>query len=117
MFDTNRIRTVAGGPVMSDPEMLNADEEDVEALQSVFEYVTVIADSRFDEVVSVNPSVWDACVALATYQLQKHAQETRLVRNGRTLSALMVESLLRFGFVARCLDEALGIESKLDRSG
>ena len=116
MVDMTRILAVAARPVGSESEILSVNEVDAEVLQPVFEYLTAIADSRFKEVASVDVPVWNACVALATYQLQKNAQETGLVRSGRSLTEITVESVLRFGFVARCLDEALGIETELDNS-
>ena len=116
LFDTARILAVAGGPVYTESEILSVNEVDREVLQPVFEYLTAVADSRFEDVASVDVPFWNACVALATYQLQKNAQETDLVRSGRRLNEITVESVLRFGFVVRCLDEALGIETELDRS-
>lgn len=65
---------------------------------------TSIEGERFRAVVSVEPPFWNACVSIATYQIQKNVQQTGLVRRGRQLDDDLTEGLLRYGFVLRCLD-------------
>jgi hypothetical protein len=104
-----------------DPEagMLSNDalsDADVELLSPIGTLVarTSSEGERFRAVVSVEPPFWNACVSIVTYQIQKNVQQMGLVRRGRQLDDDMTEGLLRYGFVLRCLDEALGIETPAD---
>jgi hypothetical protein len=114
MLDTDRILAIASGPVDPESGALSGDDIDVEVVMPAFDYLTVVADGRFEEVASFDASLWNAVVSLATYQLQENVQESGLVRSGRKFNELAVESVLRFGFLTRCLDEALGIETEIE---
>jgi hypothetical protein len=87
-------------------ESLVAGEEDIHALlDPVASLVVTCAESGFDAVASVEPEFWDGLLQVATYQLQQNL--------GRVFDVETAEPVLRYGFVLRALDEALGLASQL----
>lgn len=101
-LDRESIVALAARPV--DPEVgLLATEDQPEAATVLGPSVTLVHEyvaERFDQVVSVDMPFWGGALALATYQLNKNV--------GR-LDEDLVEPLLRYGFVLRAWEEALGI--------
>lgn len=85
-------------------DSLLASDEDVHAvLDPVATLVTTYAETGFDAVASVEPAFWDGVLQVATYQLQQNL--------GRVFDMETAEPVLRYGFVLRALDEALGLWS------
>jgi hypothetical protein len=85
---------------------------DVERLASgperLLEPVRAIATDRFDSVMTLPPEVWSAHVATAAMKLQ--GQLTTKTLDWRHFTRERIEQMLRYGYVLRCLDEALGID-------
>jgi hypothetical protein len=73
--------------------------------------VRSIADGRFDSVMTLPPEVWKGLVLTATMRLQ--AQLATKTLTWRQLGRDRMEPMLRYGYVLRCLDEALGAEPEL----
>jgi hypothetical protein len=118
-IDRNAVATLASRTRDPKADILANDDisgTDAELLRPIGTLVaqTSIEGERFRAVVSVEPPFWNACVSIATYQIQKSVRQVALVRGGRQLDDDMTEGLLRYGFVLRCLDEALGIETPGD---
>jgi hypothetical protein len=118
-IDRGTVATLSSRPRDPEADMLLNDalsDADVELLRPIGTLVaqTSTEGKRFREVVSVEPPFWNACVSIATFQIQKNVQQMGLVRRGRHLDDDMTEGFLRYGFVLRCLDEALGIEAPGD---
>jgi hypothetical protein len=85
-------------------DALLAGDEDLHAvLDPVAELVTTYAEDRFEAVASVEPAFWEGVLQVGTYQLQQNL--------GRVFDAQTAEPVVRFGFVLRALDEALGLSS------
>jgi hypothetical protein len=71
--------------------------------------VRAIASERFESVMTLPADVWTSYVATAAMKLQGQ------LASGKTLSWQVftrsrIELMLRYGYVLRCLDEALGAE-------
>ena len=104
-LDSDSIVRLAARPV--DEERVGAivlrdDAHDVVAqLEPVGEVIREFAEERFPAIASVEPAFWNGVVSLATHQLQKNL--------GKWLHSELTESLLRWGFALRAMDEALGI--------
>lgn len=104
-LDTGSIIRLGARPV--DEEGVGAivienDADEVAAqLEPIARLVREFAEEQFPAIASVELAFWNGVVSLATYQLQKNL--------GRWLYSELTESLLRWGFVLRALDEALGI--------
>lgn len=64
---------------------------------------TALAD--FEAVMTLPPEVWAGYVAMATMRLQHDLASGTLT--WRDLDRARIEQLLRYGYVLRCLDEAL----------
>jgi hypothetical protein len=96
---------------LPDPDtgLIGISEPDLGPLDATTQAVNALTNERFEEIVSVGPDRWNALVSLATYQLQKNTPR------GRKLHRDAVEMALRYGFVLRALDEALGIETAADK--
>lgn len=73
-----------------------------------------IATERFDSVMNLPPEVWNGYVLTATMKLQVQLQSNTLT--WRNLGRERIERMLRYGYVLRCLDEALGAEPELRAS-
>ena len=76
--------------------------------------VRTIATDRFDSVMALPPEVWTAYVAIATMKLQ--GQLTTKTLDWREFTRTRIEQMLRYGYVLRCLDEAIGAEPELRTS-
>ena len=86
----------------ADPAALGNDSVLVTRLMDP---VRSIASDGFDSVMTLPPEVWNAYVITATMQLQ--AQLTTKTLTWRNLGRPRIEQMLRYGYVLRCLDEAL----------
>lgn len=76
--------------------------------------VRTIASDKFDSVMTLPPEVWSGLVALATQTLQRRFTSSNDKKlTWRDLSQDRVEKMLRYGYVLRCLDEALDAEPEL----
>src|SRR5438270_298065 len=73
-----------------------------------------IAGERFDSVMTLPPEMWSGYMAVATNKLQR--QLTSKTLTWRDLGRDRLETMLRFGYVLRCLDEALDAEPVLRES-
>jgi hypothetical protein len=67
------------------------------------------SSAEFAHVVSVEPAFWNAVASEATTGLPWVFKRDGLIRRPRDLDPSVAENFLRYGFVFRCLDEALGI--------
>jgi hypothetical protein len=76
--------------------------------------VPTIASEEFDSVMSLPPEMWTAYVATATMKLQGQLASRTLPWS--QLGRGRVETLLRYGYVLRCVDEALDAEPALQDS-
>jgi hypothetical protein len=73
--------------------------------------VSSTASDAFDSVMTLPRDIWAGYVALATMRLQRDLASSTLP--GRELSKERIERMLRYGYVLRCLDEALDGEPQL----
>lgn len=96
----------------------NLSDSDAEGLEPIASLtaVTAIDDQRFGEVVSVTPPFWRAVVSIATEEVRRGVEDPGLFREPPRLSTEAAESYLRYGFVLRCVEEALGIAGELSTS-
>lgn len=70
--------------------------------------VRSIASDRFESVMTLPPEVWTAYVKTAAMKLQEQLG-TKTV-TWKDLLTSRIEQMLRYGYVLRCLDEALDAE-------
>ena len=77
----------------------------------LLEPTRTVATERFGEVMTLPPEVWNGYVVTATMKLQ--AQVATRTLTWRELGRERIEQMLRYGYVLRCLDEALGAEPEL----
>jgi hypothetical protein len=70
---------------------------------------TAESNLDFAKVVSVEPAFWNTVVSMATSGLQVVVERNGHIRRPRDLDPVVAESFLRYGYVVRCLDEALRI--------
>jgi hypothetical protein len=73
--------------------------------------VRSIASERFDSVMTLPPEVWTSYLATATMKLQEQLVSKTLP--WQALGRERIEKMLRYGYVLRCLDEAIGAEPEL----
>lgn len=92
----------------ADPEQLGADPHEVGKL---LDPVRRIANDRFESVMNLPTEVWTGYVATATNKLQR--QLTSKTLTWRQFGRARIETMLRYGYVLRCLDEALEAEPAL----
>jgi hypothetical protein len=78
----------------------------------LIEPVRAIASDRFDSVMTLPPEVWTSYVATAAMKLQGQLASGRTL-SWQVLSRTRIELMLRYGYVLRCLDEALDAEPEL----
>ena len=78
---------------------------DTAVVGELTERVRSIAFDDFHSVMTLPPDIWAGYVALATMPLQRNLASSTLP--GRELSKERIERMLRYGYVLRCLDEAL----------
>jgi hypothetical protein len=69
------------------------------------------ATDEFNSVMALPPEVWTGYVATATMNLQGRLASKTLPWHG--LGRQRIETLLRYGYVLRCVDEALDAEPAL----
>jgi hypothetical protein len=84
---------------------------DPAAVNNLLDPVRRIASERFESVMTLPPEVWTGYVATATMKLQR--QLTSRALTWRELGREQIETMLRYGYVLRCLDEALHAEPAL----
>ncbi|MBV9603722.1 MAG: hypothetical protein JO027_01375 [Solirubrobacterales bacterium] len=71
--------------------------------------VRAIASERFESVMTLPAEVWTSYVATAAMKLQGQLAAGKTL-TWKELTRSRIELMLRYGYVLRCLDEALGIE-------
>ena len=94
----------------ADVERLASDDA---ARKRLLDPIRTIASDKFDSVMTLPPEVWTAYVATTTMKLQRQFTSNDETLNWRELGRDRVEKMLRYGYVLRCLDEALGAEPKV----
>jgi hypothetical protein len=67
--------------------------------------------ARFTGVGSVEPALWNACVEAAVLHMQDQVTESAIIRRRRDIGRDVVESLLRYGVVLRCVNDAFAINT------
>jgi hypothetical protein len=104
VLNRDRLTALPGTPAddLTDA-LLAGDEELHDALDPVGTLVTTYVETAFDAVASVEPAFWVGVLQVATYQLQQNL--------GRVFDVETAEPVLRYGFVLRALDEAIGLGS------
>lgn len=75
----------------------------------LIEPVRAIASERFESVMTLPAEVWTSYVATAAMKLQGQLASGKTL-SWQVLSRSRIELMLRYGYVLRCLDEALGAE-------
>ena len=76
--------------------------------------VRAIASDEFESVMTLPPEMWRGYVATATWKLQTRLATPKLP--WQWLGRERIETLLRYGYVLRCLDEALDSEPVLQET-
>src|SRR5947209_6623669 len=89
-----------------DLERLAADPE------RLLDPVRAIATNRFESVMTLPSEVWTSYVATAAMKLQAQLASGKEL-SWQVLTRSRIERMLRYGYVMRCLDEALGAEPEL----
>jgi hypothetical protein len=74
--------------------------------------VREIATDRFESVMTLPTEVWTSYVAVAASRLQGQLASGKEL-SWQVLTRSRIEQMLRYGYVMRCLDEALGTEPEL----
>ena len=90
------------------------DQPRLDASDAHADRVPRIASEEFDSVMTLPPEVWSAYVATATMKLQGRLASRTLPWS--QLGRERVQTLLRYGYVLRCVDEALEAEPALQDS-
>jgi hypothetical protein len=78
------------------------------------ERVRAIAAERFESIMTLPPEVWRGYLATATMNLQGRLTSTKF--SWKLLDRDSVETLLRWGYVLRCLDEVRDAEPVLQET-
>jgi hypothetical protein len=78
----------------------------------LLEPVRVIATERFDSAMTLPSEVWTSYVATAAMKLQGQLASGKEL-SWQVFARSRIELMLRYGYVLRCLDEALEIEPEL----
>jgi hypothetical protein len=86
------------------PSLLDL-EHDEAAIAELIGALEIAARDEFDSVMTLPQDVWAAYVSLAAMHLQQQLLSSTLTWGA--LSAKRIESMLRHGYVLRCLDESL----------
>jgi hypothetical protein len=71
--------------------------------------VRAIASERFESVMTLPAEVWTSYVAIAAMRLQGQLASGEKL-SWQVLTRSRIELMLRYGYVLRCLDEALATE-------
>jgi hypothetical protein len=95
-----------------DPTAIGADAA---AVTRLLDPVRSIASNRFDSVMALPPEVWAAYVKTAAMKLQEQLG-TKTV-TWKDLLTTRIEQMLRYGYVLRCLDEALDAKPEFREVG
>jgi hypothetical protein len=74
--------------------------------------VRAIATDRFESVMTLPSEVWTSYVATAAMKLQGQLASGKEL-SWQVLTRSRIERMLRYGYVMRCLDEAVGSEPEL----
>jgi hypothetical protein len=74
--------------------------------------VRAIATARFESVMTLPDEVWTSYVATAAMKLQGQLASGKEL-SWQVLTRSRIEQMLRYGYVMRCLDEAVGAEPEL----
>jgi hypothetical protein len=74
--------------------------------------VRAIATERFESVMKLPAEVWTSYMAIAAMKLQGQLASGKEL-SWQVLSRSRIEQMLRYGYVMRCLDEAVGAEPEL----
>jgi len=93
----------------SDAERLSHDQA---APKRLLDPVRTIASEKFDSVMTLPPEVWSGYVATATMKLQRQFRSNNKKLASQTLSRELVEKMLRYGYVLRCMDESIHAEPR-----
>jgi hypothetical protein len=89
-----------------DVERLAADPE------RLLDPIRAIATDRFESVMTLPAEVWSSYVATAAMKLQGQLAAGKEL-SWQVFTRSRIERMLRYGYVMRCLDEALGAEPEL----
>jgi hypothetical protein len=74
--------------------------------------VRALASKRFGSVMTLPDEVWNAYVATAAMKLQGQLAAGKTL-TWKELTRSRIATMLRYGYVLRCLDEALELEPEL----
>jgi hypothetical protein len=74
--------------------------------------VRAIATERFESVMTLPAEVWRSYVAMAAMKLQGQLASGKEL-SWQVLTRSRIERMLRFGYVLRCLDEAIKAEPEV----
>jgi hypothetical protein len=89
-----------------DVERLAADPD------HLLDPVRTIATDQFESVMTLPAEVWTSYVATAAMKLQGQLASGKEI-SWQVLTRSRIEQMLRYGYVMRCLDEAVGAEPEL----
>ena len=81
--------------------------EDPAAIKRLADPVRTIATDQFETVMTLPQEVWSGYVATAAKKLQRQLKDELTWRD---LGRDRIERMLRYGYVLRCLDEAIDAE-------
>ena len=81
--------------------------EDPAAIKRLADPVRTLATEQFETVMTLPQEVWSGYVATAANKLQRQLQDELTWRD---LGRDRIERMLRYGYVLRCLDEAIDAE-------
>jgi hypothetical protein len=101
-------RSAFGLGYRSDAESIAGDAT---AVGKLLDPVRKIASDEFGSVMTLPPEVWTGFVVTATSKLQRELTSDTV--SWRDLGRERIETMLRYGYVLRCLDEALDAEPAL----
>jgi hypothetical protein len=113
-IDAESVAKLATLPMDNEAGMLAGVTDEDEAL--LMPIVVLISDTAeqahlFTDVVSVEPTIWNACVEVSVDRLKAELTQRGVIRRARDLTPEVIESFLRYGFVLRCFDEAFAINT------
>jgi hypothetical protein len=90
------------------PVNLERIENDASVMGGLIDSAGAVALDDFESVMTLPPEIWSGYVALATMRLQSSLASSTVTWHD--LDKDRIGRLLRYGYVLRCLDEALGEE-------
>lgn len=83
-------------------------DTNVAAIELLRDPVFQLVFADFGTVMTLSPELWAGYISLATMQLQANLKSRAVP--ARYLDRECIEGMLRYGYVLRCVDEALGAE-------